>query len=89
MKENVIAESLQQVDFSGLNLAVVTVYEKPSDFPDAFVARVWDGKGPKPTNTMIKRNTIQEIRKDIMAAGFETVFQRAEGDEPQIVETWM
>ena len=89
MKENVIVESLQQVDFSELDLPLVTVYKKPLDFPDAFVARVWDGKGPKPTNTMIKRNTIQEIREDIMAAGFETVFQRAEDDEPHIVETWM
>lgn len=89
MKENVIVESLQQVDFSELDLPLVTIYEKPLDFPDAFVARVWDGKGPKPTNTMIKRNTIQEIREDIMAAGFETVFPRAEGDELHIVETWM
>lgn len=89
MKENVIVESLQLVDFSKLDFPLVTVYEKTLDFPDAFIARVWDGKGPKPTNTMIKRDTIQEIRGDIMAAGFETVFQRAEGDDPHIVETWM
>ena len=42
MKENMIVESLQQVDFSELDLPLVTIYEKPLDFPDDFVARVWD-----------------------------------------------
>ena len=57
------------------------------DFPDAFVARVWDGKGAKPTNVLMRRSTIQDIREDIRAAGFMTVFRRA--DDPHIVETWM
>lgn len=89
MKGNKIAESLRQVDFSGLEFPLITIYEKPLDFPDDFVARVWDGKGPKPTNTMIKRFTLQEIREDIRAAGFETKFIRADDDDPHIVETWM
>lgn len=89
MKENRIMESLCQVDFSELDFPLITVYEKPIDFPDDFVARVWDGKGPKPTNIVIKGSTVQEIRKEIAAAGFTTVFVRAEGDDPHIVETWM
>lgn len=89
MKDNKIAGSLCQADFSELTFPLVTVYEKPLDFPDAFVARVWDGKGAAPTNVMIKRSTLQEIREDIMAAGFRTKFIRTEDDDPHIVETWM
>ncbi|MDE7326286.1 MAG: hypothetical protein K2N63_08435 [Lachnospiraceae bacterium] len=74
MKGNKIVETLCQVDFSELNFPLVTIYERPLDFPDAFVARVWDGKGAKPTNIVIKRSTVQEIRED---------------DDPHIIETWM
>lgn len=88
-KGNEIVESLKQVDFSGLGFPLVTIYEKPSDFPGAFVARVWEGNGVRPTNVMIKRYSLQEIREDITAAGFCTRFDRAEGDEPHIVETWI
>lgn len=89
MKENKIVKSLCQVDFSELAFPLVTIYEKPLDFPDAFVARIWDGKGVKPTAVMIKRDSLQKIREDIMAAGFATCFIRAEDDDPCIVETWM
>lgn len=89
MHQNKIVESLCQVDFSKLAFPLVTIYEKPLDFPDAFVARVWDAKGPKPTNVMIKRDTLQEVREDIVAAGFKVKFTQAEGDDPHIVETWM
>lgn len=89
MKENKIVESLCQVDFSELNFPMATIYEKPLDFPNEFVARVWDGKGAKPTNIIIKRATVQEIREDIRAAGFTTVFARTEDDDPNIVEIWI
>lgn len=86
---NQIVESMSQVDFSGLTLPLITIYEKPYDFPTVFVARVWDGKGPKATNTLITRDSLQEIREDIEAAGFTIKFPRAEDDDRHIVETWM
>lgn len=89
MKENKIIKSLIQVDFSELVFPLVTIYEKPLDFPNDFVARVWDGKGPKPTNVMIKKSTLQEVREDIRAAGFTEKFIRTEDDDTHIVETWI
>lgn len=86
---NQIVESMSQVDFSGLKLPLITIYEKPLDYPNGFIARVWDGEGPKPTNTVTMRFSLEEIREDIKAAGFRVIFPRAEGDEPHIVETWM
>lgn len=86
---NQMVESMSQVDFSGLKIPLITIYEKPLDFPNAFVARVWDGAGPRATNTIIMRFSLQECREDIAAAGFMVRFPRVEGDEPHIVETWM
>lgn len=86
-----IVDSMIQVDFSEMKFPIITVYEKPLDYPDDYVARVWEiqGSRPKPTNIAITRNSIQEIREDIMAAGFGIRIPRAEDDDPHIVETWM
>ena len=70
-------------------LPLVTIYEKPADFPDEYVARIWDGQGPRATNIIVKGKSVEELRKDIAAAGFKICYPRAAGDEPHIVETWM
>ena len=62
---NKMVESMSQVDFSDLKCPMITIYEKPLDFPNAFIARVWDGNGPKVTNTIIMRFSLQECREDI------------------------
>lgn len=77
------------MDFSEWKLPLITIYEKPLDFKEHFVARVWDGVGAKATNTMAIWDSIEEAREDSKAAGFLVCFLRAEGDEPHIVETWM
>lgn len=82
-------ESMRQVDFSDLRLPVIVVYRKPKDYPDAYVARVWEGARNLPTNTLIKRGTLQEIRKDLKAAGFTTRINPEAGEDPVIVETWL
>lgn len=76
-------ESLRQVDFSDLSFPAIAVYKNPKDY------RVWEGARNLPTNTLIKRETLQEIRKDIKAAGFTTRLTRTEGEDPVIVETWL
>lgn len=82
-------ESLKQVGFSDLNFPLITVYKNPKDYPGAFVARVWEGDRALPINVLIKRETLQEIRKDIKAAGFTARLPWQQGDDPVIVETWM
>ena len=89
MQQEKLTESMRQVDFSDLRFPLIVVYKKPKDYPDAYVARVWEGAGNLPTNTLIKRETLQEIRKDIKAAGFTTRLTRTEGEDPVIVETWL
>ena len=82
-------ESMRQVDFSDLRFPLIAVYKKPKDYPDAYVARVWEGARNLPTNTLIKRKTLQEIRKDLRAAGFTTQLTPAAGEDQVIVEIWL
>ena len=89
MQKEKLMESMRQVDFSDLRFPLIAVYKKPKDYPDAYVARVWEGARNLPTNTLIKRKTLQEIRKDLRAAGFTTQLTPAAGEDQVIVEIWL
>lgn len=84
-----LVESMTILDFSDMKLPMVVVYDHPADYPDAYVARVWEMKGNLPTNTFIKMDTLEEIREDVQSAGFIHCIQRAAEDDPVIVEAWM
>ncbi len=88
-KEDKIVDSLAQVDFQDIIVPMITVYNSPLDYLGAVVARVWEGAKVAPTDTLIKRESLQEIRKDIKAAGFTIRLARQQADNPVIVETWI
>ena len=67
-KGDKIAPSLAYVDVSALRLPMAVVYDHPADHPDAYVARIWDAIGPLMTDTIIKRDTLRELRQDIRCA---------------------
>jgi hypothetical protein len=71
-------------------LSMWTVYDHPRDFPDGFVARRFEVRKGEPvvTKDAITANGLQPLRTAFERAGL-TVIARFEGDEPQIVETWM
>ena len=49
-------ESIREVDFSGLKVPFVAVYGHPDDFPDKYVARIYELD--KATDTiMVQRDT--------------------------------
>lgn len=89
MQQEKIIESLKWVDFSELRFPMIVVYKNPKDYPDDYVARVWEAAENLPTNTLVKRETLEEIRRDIKKAGFATQLARQQGDDPVIVETWI
>ena len=84
-----LVESMKLVDFSNIKLPLIVVYDHPSDYPDAYVARVWEAERNLPTNALIKKDTLQEIREDIRSAGFIHCISRAAEDHPTIVESWI
>jgi hypothetical protein len=70
-------------------LPLWTVYEKPLDHPEGFIARRFEsGKGgATPTqDTLI--GDLEAIRDTLLRAGLVKL-AREPGDEPQIVETWV
>ena len=90
-REEKLIESFAFVDFSEMTWPMITIYENPSDYPDLFVARIFDITAGFvfPTNTFITRKSLEDVRMDIMAAGFITRLEREACDDPAIKETWM
>lgn len=68
-------------------LGMWTVYERPSDYPEGYVARLF--KLDQPQDRAMYAPTLTEIREKIDAAhpGLFCM-PRQPGDESQIVEVW-
>jgi hypothetical protein len=70
-------------------LAIWTVYDRPKDHPNGYIARmheIADGER-RPTDAALT-GELEEIREKFWKAGL-TKLARSEGDEPQIVESWV
>lgn len=68
-----------------------TVYERPKDWPDWFVAReFYSVRGSTEvfaTDNMRLARSLEAIRK-LIPPGFPVCIARSAGDDPTIVETW-
>jgi hypothetical protein len=66
-----------------------TIYDRPSDFPDGYIARRFEVGGG---NTVATRDTVtgklDDIRQAFWRAGLMKLTRR-DGDEPQVVESWV
>ena len=71
-------------------LAMWTIYDHPTDFPDHFVAREWlvSGRGAWPSGMVIWAATLNEVRLELLSYGL-TCLERSAEDDPAIVETWL
>lgn len=80
--------SFAEVDTSELKQPVVCVFQRPQDCPDKCIARLFDGTTP--TNTVITRETVEEIQEDILKA-FPSMlpFARCKEDHKSVVESWI
>ena len=63
MAHTVIVESIKEVDLSVLEFLQVAVFNKPEDYPDKAVARVFDNG--KPTNIAMVADDPNDLRWDI------------------------
>lgn len=87
MASDITVNSLREVDFTGMKMPIITIYEKPLDYPSSYIARVFELE--KPTNTLICKNSLEECRADIKAAGFKICVPRSENDVLSVVESWI
>lgn len=84
-----IVPNFHEVDFSDLTLPMIVVYKRPLDYPIHFVARVFNVSpgDVQPTDMAMKALTLEELREGIPDRFFR--MDRAESDDPKIVETWV
>jgi len=73
------------VDYSEMKLPIITMYRHPSDWPDKFIARLWDLN--KPTNLFMIADTYQELI-DKLPFHMHRVPRRKD-DDPVIIESWL
>lgn len=85
---NKIVESFKLVDFSELRAPIIAVYEHPLDFPNYYVARIWDVN--RQTNTIILRESLGEIETDVLNnTSCTTFFLASKYDDPHLVGTYI
>jgi hypothetical protein len=67
-----------------------TVYERPKDCPNHYVARlhVSDRSGSRATTAAFKGDTLESVRDILITAGLSFI-PRDESDDAVIVECWL
>ena len=82
-------KSFKNIKKSEFKIMFISVYEKPLDYKNKFVARIFDVD--KPTEFYIIKDSLEDIRKDIQNSfkGCALKFDRDDMDVKSIVETYM
>lgn len=80
-------ESIKEIDFSGLKVPFIAVYQHPEDFPEKYVARIYELD--KPTDTLMVKDTLEEIEEDIRENTGMTFIPRGTEDVLSLVGVWM
>lgn len=86
--KNKIAQSFLELDITELKFPAIAIYDRPLDFPDSYVARIFDSD--KPTNVILLDNNLSHIREEIKFYFPQMVrLPRAKNDVSCLVETWI
>ncbi len=85
MPASLVVESFEDVDCSVLKFPIFVIYDRPKDFPDKIVLRIWDVD--KPTNVVMLFDDLGDARA-VLPAHFVRI-PRSVADDPIIVETYI
>lgn len=86
--ENKIIQSFAEVNLTEWRFPVIAIYDRPSDYPKKYVARIFDSD--KPTNIILLGDSLSKIREDIKFNLPQMVrLPRAGNDVGSLVETWI
>ena len=66
-------------------IPLICVYDHPTDYPDKFIARLWDCNIP--TRIMVTADTLEELREKIPNTMVR--MDRHPQDDPCVVEVWI
>lgn len=79
---------LNEEIFEEFHLPIISVYKHPKDYPNKYVARIWECvPEPKPSEYLIVKDTLEEIRGAIPLN--MTRLKRNDWDDPIIVENYI
>ena len=84
--EEIIAETIVDVDMSDLRILIIGIYKGHDDYPDKYVARIFDAE--RPTNIIMLSDDLEELKKDIEQTGMVFLLRRKE-DVPALVGAYM
>lgn len=82
-----IVDSIKNVDLSDLKFPTIAIYEHPRDYPEYYVAIVFDMD--KPTDTIILKDTLAAVQEDIKNHTTMIFFSRGAEDDKCVVGVWM
>lgn len=85
--QDIVIETFVGVKLNTMaRVPIIAVYKFPRDYPDKFVARLWD-IGNRFTKMVVVADTLEQVRKLIPRS--MTLLQPSEYDDPVIVETYV
>ena len=73
------------------DLPMITIYERPDEFPDEYVARLWlmrRGVAEPGMTGLLLRSASLDALREMLPPGLHRL-PREPGDEEAIVETWL
>lgn len=79
-----LIDSFQEVPFQEYKLPIITIYYNPLDYPNQYVARVFDLD--RPTQYAMVKDSQKEIT-DLIPYGLNRMERQAD-DQPHVVEVW-
>ncbi|MGX9432181.1 hypothetical protein [Bradyrhizobium sp. LeoA1S1] len=90
-----ILQNQREVEQRG-HLPMWTIYDRPAEFPDCYVARMFEvfggSEAPQPSTVMLRtvapNEGLKMLRDAFEAAGLHCM-PRSSGDQPQLVESWV
>lgn len=85
-KNDIVVNHLSEVDFSGIRVLFIAVYDHPLDYPDKVVARIYNMD--KPTNVILLGDSEEEITEEIQKETCLVRFERGAGDDPVLICCW-
>jgi hypothetical protein len=77
--------TFDEIDITKIKFPLITVYERPTDFPNSYIARLFTLN--KPTEIYMQADTLAEIRAGLPLG--MVMLEREPQDDPHIVEIWM
>ena len=87
MAHTVVLKSIRDIDLSIFQFPQVAVYNRPEDYPDKAVARVFDNG--QPTNIIMLANNPEELRRDIRKHTNLVWFPRGKEDVLALVGVYL